>query len=149
MIHMRRIIVVAAVCAGSAHAKGAEVEVIKHYNQGYSPLLRIYLTEVLKLTLDKTADEYGPYDLQFFSNFLSTNRSKLETEKGVLLDVLFSSHWRGYFVDTRNVIPVEFPVLNGMLGLRSLIVTHDNLETLQHAVNPADFKQLVAGLGAN
>ena len=126
-----------------------EVTVIKHYNQGYTPQLRSYLTEVLQLTLDRTAEEYGPYDLQFFSDFLSTNRSKLETEKGVLLDVLFSSHWRGHFVNTQNVIPVEFPVLEGMLGLRSLVVKQDNLAQLQGAEGPANFQGLVAGLGSN
>jgi hypothetical protein len=123
-------------------------EVIKHYNQGFSPLLRVYLTDVLKLTLDATAPEYGPYEMQYFSQFLSANRSKLETEKGVLLDLLFSPHWRGHYVNTENVIPVEFPVLNGMLGLRSLILTRETLQELKQSLNPADFKQMIAGLGA-
>lgn len=123
-------------------------EVIKHYNQGFSPLLRVYLTDVLKLTLDVTTPEYGPYEMQYFSQFLSSNRSKLETEKGVLLDLLFSPHWRGHFVNGDNVIPVEFPVLNGMLGLRSLILTQENLPGLKRSLNPADFKQMIAGLGA-
>lgn len=122
--------------------------VIKHYNQGFSPLLRVYLTDVLKLTLDATTPEYGPYEMQYFSQFLSANRSKLETEKGVLLDLLFSPHWRGHYVNADNVIAVEFPVLNGMLGLRSLILTQENLPGLQRSLNPADFKQMIAGLGA-
>jgi len=123
-------------------------EVIKHYNQGFSPLLRVYLTDVLKLTLDATTPEYGPYEMQYFSQFLSSNRSKLETEKGVLLDLLFSPHWRGHYVNTENVIPVEFPVLNGMLGLRSVILTQETLPSLKQSLNQVDFKQMTAGLGA-
>jgi hypothetical protein len=123
-------------------------EVIKHYNQGFSPLLRVYLTDVLKLTLDATTPEYGPYEMQYFSQFLSSNRSKLETEKGILLDLLFSPHWRGHYVNTANVIPVEFPVLNGMLGLRSLILTQENVPGLKQSLNQANFKQMTAGLGA-
>jgi hypothetical protein len=126
----------------------AAKEIVKHYNQGFSPLLRVYLTDVLKLTMDATTEEYGPYELQYFSHFLSSNRSKLETEKGILLDLLFSPHWRGHYVNTNNVIPVEFPVLNGMLGLRSLILTRENLPALQRAMAPSAFKELVAGMGA-
>lgn len=123
-------------------------DVIKHYNQGFSPLLRVYLTDVLKLTLDATTPEYGPYEMQYFSQFLSSNRSKLETEKGVLLDLLFSPHWRGHYVNINNVIPVEFPVLNGMLGLRSVIISEENLPELRQSLQVADFKHMVAGLGA-
>lgn len=123
--------------------------VIKHYNQGYTPLLRLYLTDVLKLVLDKTTAEYGSYELQYFSAAMSANRSKLETEKGVHIDLLFSPHWRGHFVDPEKVIAVEFPVLNGMLGLRKLIATEATWQRLKKTENLMNFKNLVAGLGAS
>lgn len=122
--------------------------VIRHYSQGYTPLLRLYLTDVLKLALEKTAAEYGPYELQYFTDTMSSNRSKLETEKGVRIDLSFSSHWRGYFVDSTKVIAVEFPVLNGMLGLRNLITTKETKRRLDNIESAMGFKQLVAGMGA-
>jgi hypothetical protein len=130
-----------------AHADSSPT-VIKHYNQGYTPLLRLYLTDVLKLVLDKTTDQYGPYELQYFSETMSANRSKLETEKGMRLDLLFSPHWRGHFVDPNKVIPVEFPALNGMLGLRNLIALDETWQRLEKNANLQNFKQLVAGMGA-
>lgn len=133
----------AQTCAESPRAP----TVIKHYNQGYTPLLRLYLTDVLKLTLQKTVPEYGPYQLQYFTEPMSSNRSMLETEKGSRLDLQFSSHWRGHFVDPTKVIPVEFPVLNGMLGLRNLITTEATKQNLDNIRNIMNFKQLVAGMG--
>lgn len=121
--------------------------VIKHDNQGYTPLLRLYLTDVLKLSLEKTTQEYGPFELQYFTEPMSANRSKLETERGVHLDLQFSPHWRGHFVDPSNVIAVEFPVLNGMLGLRNLITTENTQTQLNSIESVAGFKQLVAGMG--
>jgi hypothetical protein len=125
----------------------AEPTVIKHYNQGYTPLLRLYLTDVLKLTLEKTTPEYGPFELQYFTEYMSANRSKLETEKGMRIDLLFSPHWRGHFVDPSKVIAVEFPVLSGMLGLRNLITTEETRAQLDRVDSLMRFKQLVAGMG--
>lgn len=133
----------------SVHANNGDVTVVKHYDKGYSPLLRVYLTDVLKMVLDKTTSEYGPYKLEFYSRFLSSNRSKLETERGVLIDILFSSHWRGNFVNQNKVIQLEYPVFYGMLGLRNLIVTSDGEQTLASLDNVDGFKQLVAGQGSN
>jgi ABC-type amino acid transport substrate-binding protein len=137
-----------SLCCAAAHAD-RQPTVIRHYNQGYTPLLRLYLTDVLKMALDKTSNEYGPYALEYFSEPMSANRSKLETEKGLHIDLLFSPHWRGHFVDPDKVIAVEFPVLNGMLGLRKLIATEVTWTRLKKNENLLNFKRLVAGLGAS
>lgn len=133
-------------CCYSALAH-AEPTVIRHYNQGYTPLLRLYLTDVLKLTLEKTTSEYGAFELQYFTESMSANRSKLEAEKGMHIDLLFSPHWRGHYVDQSKVIAVEFPVLNGMLGLRNLITTEETKAQLDNLDTMEEFKQLVAGMG--
>lgn len=135
--------------AASAAANNGEVTIIKHYDKGYSPLLRVYLTDVLKTVLDKTASESGPYKLQFYSRYLSSNRSKLETERGAVIDLLFSSHWTGNFVNPSKVIKLEFPVFDGMLGLRSLITNQEQDALFNNIEGIKDFKALVAGQGAN
>lgn len=145
-LHFRGLCAAFLLWLGLSPYAGA-TEIIRHYNQGYSPLLRLYLANVLKLTLDKTVAEYGPYELVYLEEFMSSNRLKLETEKGALLDLLFSPHWNGRYVDSSKVIPVEFPVLNGMLGLRDLITTQQARAHIKEKGNPQNFGELTAGLG--
>jgi hypothetical protein len=148
--HWRCFAWITLLCFGSALACAetpTAPTVIKHYNQGYTPLLRLYLTDVLKLTLEKTTQEYGPFELQYFNESISANRSKLETQKGLRIDLLFSPDWRGHFLDPSKVIAVEFPVLNGMLGLRNLITTDETRARLDKVESMMSFKQLVAGMG--
>lgn len=98
---------------------------VKHYTRGFSPAISAYLTDVLLLCLDKTNQDYGPYELKLHTSELSSNRSKLETERGVLLDVLFATNWLHHRKETTKVVAIEFPVFFGTLGLRSLIVDED------------------------
>lgn len=131
----------------SAIAK--EVTQIRHYDKGYSPLLRVYLIEVLEAALDKTASEFGPYELSFYSRHLSSNRSKLEAERGALLDLLFSTHWRGRFVNPDNMIRIEYPIFEGMLGLRSLIVTQEQYERFSRIRSRQELLRFSAGQGSS
>ncbi len=142
-------------CAQLVHAQSHESRyrqkptIIHHYDKGFSPLFRVYLTDILKTTLDKSIEEYGPYKIQFYSKHLSTNRSKLEAEKGVLLDLLFASHWYGRFVDSRNMIAVNLPIFNGLLGLRSAILTDKVNPEFSQIQSKQDFEEFTAGQGAN
>lgn len=130
-------------------ANATEPTLIRHYDKGYSPLLRVYLTDILTAALDKTVSEYGPYEIDFYSQYLSSNRSKLETERGVLLDLLFSTHWRGHFVNPENVIQIEYPVFEGMLGLRRLIVTRERSDQFSHIRSTEDLLRFSAGQGSS
>lgn len=137
------------ICVSSNLAHSNEPMVIKHYDKGYSPLLRVYLRDVLGLVLEKTVAEYGPYKLQFYSRHLSTNRSKLETERGVLIDIHFNSNWRGNFVNPGRVIEIEYPVFDGVLGLRNLIIKEQNRKKFSSVRGLRDLQGLLAGQGAN
>lgn len=126
-----------------------EPTLVRHYDKGYSPLLRVYLTDVLRSALDKTVPEFGPYEIQFYSQNLSSNRAKLETERGERLDILFSTHWHGHFVDQHNVLRVDFPIFQGMLGLRGLITMRELSSELSALTQRSDLLHYRAGLGAN
>ena len=126
-----------------------ELTQIRHYDKGYSPHLRVYLTDVLQLVLDKTTPTYGPYDLKYYSQNLSANRSKLETERGELIDILFSTHWRGHFVNPKNVTQIDYPILYGMLGLRSLIISKDNTRAFEGIQSENQFLHFSAGQGSS
>lgn len=130
-------------------ANATEPTLIRHYDKGYSPLLRVYLTDILTTVLDKTVSEYGPYEIDFYSQNLSSNRSKLETERGALLDLLFSTHWRGRFVNPDNVIQIDYPVFEGMLGLRSLIVARERNDQFRQIRSTEDLLRFSAGQGSS
>lgn len=108
-------------CLLSGGATGQATEV-KHFPKGFSPAISAYLTDVLQLCLEETVQAYGPYRLQLHDSELSSNRSKLETERGVLLDVLFATNWLHQRPQPDKAVAIEFPVFFGTLGLRSLIV---------------------------
>lgn len=128
----------------------AELTLVKHYDGTFSPKLNEYLTDVLELILENTVTEYGPYELRFYSKTLSTNRVKLETERGDLVNVQFSPVWSGNLLNPNNVIQVEFPIFYGMLSLRSLIV-YDNDDSglrLSTVDSYHDMQQFRVGQGA-
>lgn len=127
-----------------------ELDTIKYYDKGYSPQFRIYLTDVLKLVMDKTVAEYGPYQIEYYSHFLSSNRSKIETEHGKLVNLEFSPEWRGSgdHLDDTKVIKIDFPVFKGLLGLRNLIVKRERDGYFSQLSSADEFRSLIAGQGA-
>lgn len=135
--------VLLCLCVGSGTVS-AQPTVVKHYAQGFSPVISEYLTDVLELCLEKTVPAYGPYRVEVHPSLLSTNRSKLETERGQLLDVLFATNWLHQRPDPDRVIAVDFPVFFGTLGIRSLIIDKHTEIARDDAKS---FKQMRAGQG--
>lgn len=130
--------------AGGAHAQ----TVVKHYGSGYSPSIDAYLFSVLTQTLEQTRSSHGDYRLQLYRRPLSASRAKLETERGELINVLFSSHWTGKLVDPSRVTRIELPIFQGFLGLRELIVLRESIAEIEEIRTRAQFEQLRAGQGA-
>lgn len=128
-------------------ALGAEPMVVKHFDAGYSPALRPYFYDVLKLTLDLTEAEFGPYRIVNSQQNLSAARSKLETEKGDILNVLFSPGWGGELGNRNNVVSYPFTAFNDLLGLRSLLVRSASELLLKPPNTREEFVKYAAGLG--
>ncbi len=121
--------------------------VVKHFDFSYSSTLQPYFVSVLELCFKLTEAEYGAYEIIRNREMLSAARAKLETEKGELLNVLFSTSWEGRLVNKQSVIAHELVAFNDLLGLRNLIVRSANAITPQHLQTESDFKQLAAGQG--
>ena len=119
---------------------------VMHYDAGYSPGLQPYMLDVLQYALDTTKDKYGPYKLELRSEVLSTTRSKIETEKGEYLNVLFSADWKGDILDSSKVVAHPFPAFNDLLGLRALLMTKPQLLNAP-IKGPNAFQALSAGQG--
>lgn len=122
--------------------------IVKYHDKGYSPALRVYLNEVLKLALDKSTPEFGPYEIQYYSHALSHFRSKIETERGKLINLEFSAEWEGDVLNQNKVIQLHYPVFNGLLGLRDLLVTNERNADFSQISCAEEFKSMRAGLGA-
>lgn len=124
----------------------AQPTVVKHYAKGFSPALSEYLTQVLVLCLEQSEEEFGPFTLEVYPRELSSNRSKLETERGVALDVLFATNWLTQRPEPLRAVALEFPVFFGTLGLRSLIIEEQASLT---AKDMQQFLSMRAGQGAD
>lgn len=135
------------ICCKSVAAD--ETVVIKHFDQDYSPKLRQYLTEVLDLVLEETRDEYGDYRVEYYSRSLSPTRSKKETERGDTINTLFAPDWLGPYLDIDKVIRLTYPVFNGLLGFRAMIVNQSDVARFESIDSISEFKALRAGLGTS
>lgn len=140
----------AQLCAATTLASGTERPAsIKYYDRGFSPLIRVYLREVLNETLNKTRKDFGPYELQLFTEELTGTRANLETERGALINVSFTPAWRGVLVDPSRVIQIDAPVFQGILGLRSLIVAGSADKAFGSIASLQEVRQLAAGMETN
>lgn len=134
-------------CAASLSAHGAQPSAaIKYYDHGFSPLIRVYLRQVLTEALEKTREDFGPYDLELYTGELTGTRANLETERGTLINVSFTPAWRGVLVDPDRVIQIDAPVFHGILGLRSLITARSSGKVLENVSSQTSFRQLTAGM---
>lgn len=125
----------------------AEPMVVKHLEAAYSGPIRPYLYDVLESLLKITEADYGPYRIEICQESLSAARAKLETEKGDVLNVLFSAGWGGTLVNPDKVDSLKFPAFNDLLGLRSLVVSTRNGMLQNPPESRAEFLKLAAGQG--
>ncbi len=127
----------------------AEQTVVKHFNQDYSPKLRQYLTDLLALVLEETREEFGDYRVEYYSNALSPTRSKKEAERGDNINTLFAPDWMGPYLDINKVIRLTYPVFNGLLGFRAIVVNPADVADFQKIGSINEFKELNAGQGTS
>lgn len=119
--------------------------VVKHTDTGYSPALRPYMTDILELLMDSTRLEYGPYQVKNSKVPLSSERAKVETEKGHLINVLFASRWTVNDGAPSSVAEYNLPIFNDLLGLRALLAKKGTIENKVNRLS--DLKRLRAGQG--
>ncbi len=119
--------------------------IIRHLGASYSPALGRYLVDVLTQILDTTEEEYGPYRLEVIKTHLTRRRAEVETEKGQLLNVLFTAGTLNEGHQNSNIESFELPLFNDLLGLRDLLVVKPLFDSPPESRQ--DFIQPAAGLG--
>jgi hypothetical protein len=121
---------------------------VRHYNKGYTPSIRDYQRDLLRVLLENTIGTFGPYKLELFTTPLSTNRSKLTLQKGEDVNILFASEWKGFGVSDEQVLALELPIYYGLHGLRQLIIRSEEAPLFANIKTLQAFKELSCGQGA-
>ena len=125
---------------------------------GSTPKLVIPLQEPTKLAhnqffltllpqlLERSQDEYGPCELQFFGEPLSHERISALIAKNRYL----SMNWASTAKDREHKLrAIKEPLLKGLMGFRVMILHSDNKHALRHVKTPTQLKQFSFGLGGS
>lgn len=118
---------------------------VKFYTRSNTIGFQPYQSDLLSLALEKSRPKYGDYRLNYYTEPLSPARAKLETQKGQLINVIFATEWQGAYADKDKIIAIEFPVLKGLLGMRSFVVQQHTLDKLHNVDTFAKLQALKAG----
>jgi len=122
--------------------------VVRFWDWGRTPSRDAFQYAALKLVLDKTTSGFGPYQLTRVRGDFSTLRVRREVSEGVHLNVQ-AGPWRPLDpndpLDQR--IPVNVPLMDGLLGYRFLLIRREDLPKFQAITSAAQLKAMTAGQG--
>lgn len=114
-----------------------------------TPARAAYESEVIKLALERSRDEYGPFTFSASDKLLSTERLERLIQQGEMVNVVSSPVWDlesgGHSV--LQVLP--YPISKGLLGYRELVVRRDALPLFASIRTVEQLRELTAGLGNN
>ncbi|MDO3385179.1 transporter substrate-binding domain-containing protein [Gilvimarinus sp. SDUM040013] len=105
-----------------------------------------YELEVLREALDAASD--APYTVQHNVQSYGSDRGRQEIALGDRVNVYASAYQHDALVTTGQLIPVERPLLKGLLGYRSLIVRKQDLAKFAAMTRLSDLQQVVVGQGS-
>jgi hypothetical protein len=122
----------------------------RYWDWGQTTKRDDYQFAVLHLALGKTTPQFGPYQLTRVLRNYSTLRMRRELHLGEAINVN-AGPWRppGQDGPLERSIAVDVPILNGLLGLRSLLIRSEDLDKFRRIDSPAALKALNAGQGRN
>ncbi|WNO08097.1 transporter substrate-binding domain-containing protein [Teredinibacter sp. KSP-S5-2] len=120
---------------------------MKYWADGMSLGLREYQLEAVKMALDKTIDDYGPYELIHKHSYFSGKRSRQEIEMDGRLNMQFSTGWENGKLISDKVSFILNPYMFGMLGLRRCIIRQEDIHLFKQARTIEDLKEVRIGQG--
>lgn len=100
--------------------------------------------EILRLALEKTVVEFGPFELLASSQHTNGLRYLNNLANGSDLNVVWSSTTED---KERNYLPIRIPLRKGLLGYRLLLVHKDKQALLKDVKNLEDLKKFTVGQG--
>lgn len=123
----------------------------RYWDWGATPKRDDYQFALLTLALDKTAKDYGPYQLSRVVRSYSTSRLRREINRGDVVNV-HAGPWRPLEVSEDKLpersLRVSIPILKDLLGYRRLLIRREDLDKFKRIRHADDLKQLVVGQAA-
>ncbi len=137
----------ATILVNSLTATGAEL-IFKRYDQGWTPAIRQYQTDLLDLMLARTEPQFGPYKIEVSTRPMGTKRARMALQSGNDINVMFATGWVGWGLDVNRVFAIDMPALNNLQGLRRLLIRPTDKARFDAVNSAQDFLQLRVGSGA-
>jgi len=115
---------------------------------GSSPARLGYETKLIELLLAESENRFGPYELDVHSVQYSRFEGLKRIEDG-RFDFALVPQWDQQHEKKTQFISVPYPIWNGFLGYRQLIVHRDRLDDFSKIRSLADLKKFKVGQGEN
>jgi hypothetical protein len=120
----------------------------RYWDWGATPKRDDYQFALLKLALDKTAKDYGPYQLTRVVRSYSTSRLRREINRGNVVNV-HAGPWRPLETSDDKLpersLRVNVPIFKDLLGYRKLLIRRDDLDRFKGIRHADDLKALAVG----
>jgi hypothetical protein len=115
------------------------------YEKGQSALdPRVsYKNELLRLALEHTVDNYGPYKITNAAPRLNPLQARKQLQTGRILNVYIAVTNPGWEKET---IAIKLPIRKGLLNYRVLLVHKDDLPLFEKIKTLKELKKLTVGL---
>ncbi|WP_037028241.1 substrate-binding periplasmic protein [Psychromonas aquimarina] len=112
--------------------------------QGSLDQRSLYVIDLLRLALEKTANTDGPYRLETINRKMFQGRAIKQLAAGKSVDVI----WTMTSVEReQQLLPIRIPLLKGLLGHRIFIIRAEDKEKFSMISTLDDLKGLTAGQG--
>jgi hypothetical protein len=132
------------VCASAWPKSGTTTRVIYPADEEKGDPRFVDVKEILRLALDKTVVEFGPFELRASSQNTNGLRYLNNLANDSDLNVVWSSTTEE---KERNYLPIRIPLRKGLMGYRLLLVHKDKQDSLKEVRSLDDLKKFSVGQG--
>ncbi|MES2297246.1 MAG: amino acid ABC transporter substrate-binding protein [Pseudomonadota bacterium] len=139
-----RILLLLASLLTSSCAHGAGVKVVYPAEESDNDRRHIDLVEILRVALEKTTPEFGPYELKPSSLRMSKARYLSALQERQLINITWSS--TSNEMET-NFSPIRIPLRKGLLGYRIALIAKEKQAVIDKVQTAEDLRRLTIGQG--
>jgi hypothetical protein len=105
-----------------------------------------YFPQLLRLALEKTAAQDGPFEISFYPHDLTSPRRTLELKRHGVINIM----WDGTDAEReRELLPVRISLVRDLNDYRVFLIRKDDAARFLALRSLADLRQLRAGAGFN
>lgn len=106
-----------------------------------------YEYALLEQILQKTQDQYPPYQLSINNAHLGAERGRQVVADGKFANIYVSGMRDDIYTQSGEIRVVPFPTMKGLLGYRAAIIRKEDRERFAKARQDHDLRNLVVGQG--